>query len=73
MGARSAEKAEKAITAIKRELGNPRAEIVFLKLDLTDFQSVVEAARELRRYVLCLPTDNSGYDLLEETNIPTFP
>ncbi|KAF5854969.1 hypothetical protein ETB97_010474 [Aspergillus alliaceus] len=48
MGARSAEKAENAITDLKRELGNPRADIVFLKLDLTDFKSVVEAARELR-------------------------
>lgn len=51
MGARSAEKAEKAIADLKRELGNPQADIVFLKLDLTDFKSVVEAARELRRYV----------------------
>lgn len=50
MGARSAEKAEKAITDLKRDLGNPQADIVFLKLDLTDFKSVVEAARELRRY-----------------------
>ncbi|KUL83606.1 hypothetical protein ZTR_11314 [Talaromyces verruculosus] len=49
MGARSAEKAEKAITDLKRELGNPQADIIFLKLDLTDFKSVVEAARELRR------------------------
>ncbi|OKL57681.1 hypothetical protein UA08_07079 [Talaromyces atroroseus] len=48
MGARSAEKAEKAITDIKRELGKPQADIVFLKLDLTDFKSAVEAARELR-------------------------
>lgn len=62
MGARSAEKAEKAITDLKRELG-PQADIVFLKLDLTDFKSVVEAARELRRYVFKVPIDSSGYDL----------
>ncbi|GAM35068.1 short-chain dehydrogenase [Talaromyces pinophilus] len=48
MGARSAEKAEKVITDLKRELGNPHADIIFLKLDLTDFRSVVEAARELK-------------------------
>jgi hypothetical protein len=51
MGSRSAERAENAITDIKRELGNPQADIVFLKLDLADFKSVVEATRELRRYV----------------------
>lgn len=51
MGARSAEKAENAITDLERELGNPGGDIVFLKLDLTDFKSVVGAAQELRRYV----------------------
>ncbi|EED13284.1 short-chain dehydrogenase, putative [Talaromyces stipitatus ATCC 10500] len=38
MGARSAEKAEDAIADIKRELGNPRVDINFLKLGLTDFR-----------------------------------
>lgn len=51
MGARNTEKAANAITDLKRELGNRQADIVLLKLDLADFTSVVEAAREFRRYV----------------------
>lgn len=68
MGARSTEKAENVITDIKRELENPQADIVFLKLDLTDFKSVAEAARELIQYVFPSITRDMVFGRDKHTN-----
>lgn len=46
MGARTESKALSAIEAMQKEI--PGANIEFLQMDLTDFKSVVAAARKLR-------------------------
>lgn len=50
MGARNESKALAAIQEIKKEL--PTADIRFLGMDLTTLESVVAAARDLRRSVI---------------------
>jgi NAD(P)-dependent dehydrogenase (short-subunit alcohol dehydrogenase family) len=45
MGARTESKALDAIKALKKEI--PSANIEFLQMDLTDFKSVVAAARQV--------------------------